>query len=148
GYNELPGNGYKYKYNGKEYEDSFGLSMYEYGARNYDPAVGRFFNIDRLSEKYETLSPYNYTANNPTRFVDVNGEWIDIHDPGGEKYRYMMGGRVQMYNKETKEWDTVEDTKSLSSYVQQVIANLYELETSGPTGAAVVGYFNNDSHEA
>src|SRR5690606_12538007 len=122
--------------------------MYEYGARNYDPAVGRFFNIDRLSEKYETLSPYNYTANNPTRFVDVNGEWIDISDPGGEQYRYMMGGRVQRYNSATKVWNEVEDTSALSSYVQQVIANLYELETSGPTGAGIIGYFNNDSHKA
>ena len=121
--------------------------MYEYGARNYDPAVGRFFNIDRLSEKYENLSPYNYTANNPVRFIDVDGEWIDIYD-GGNKYRYQMGGGVLMYNKETKGWDTVEDTTTLSFYVQQVIANLYELETSGPTGAGVVGYFNNDSRQA
>lgn len=121
--------------------------MYEYGARNYDPAVGRFFNIDRLSEKYEGLSPYNYTANNPIRFIDVDGEWIDIYD-GDNKYRYQMGGGVLMYNKETKEWDKVEDTKSLSFYVQQVIANLYELETSGPTGGAIIGYFNNDNRQA
>lgn len=121
--------------------------MYEYGARNYDPAVGRFFNIDRLSEKYETLSPYNYTANNPVKFVDVDGEWIDIYD-GGNKYRYQMGGGVQMYNKETKAWDVVEDTSSLSFYVQEVICNLYELETSGRTGAGIVGYFNNDNRQA
>lgn len=148
GYNNLPGDGYKYKYNGKEYEDNFGLNMYEYGARNYDPAVGRFFNIDRLSEKYESLSPYNYTANNPVKFVDVDGEWIDIFDPGGEKYRYMTGGGVQMYNKKTKAWDVVEDTSSLSFYVQEVICNLYELETSGRTGAAIIGYFNNDNRQA
>lgn len=122
--------------------------MYEYGARNYDPAVGRFFNIDRLSEKYETLSPYNYTANNPIKFVDVDGEWIDIFDPGGEKYRYMTGGGVQMYNEKTKAWDVVEDTSSLSFYVQEVICNLYELETSGRTGAAIIGYFNNDNRQA
>ena len=120
--------------------------MYEYGARNYDPAVGRFFNIDRLTEKYESISPYNYTANNPVRFIDVDGEWIDIYD-GGNKYRYQMGGGVQMYNKETKEWDVVEDITSLSFYVQQVIANLYELETSGLTGGAIIGYFNNDSRQ-
>jgi len=137
----------QYKYNGKEYEDSFGLNMYEYGARNYDPAVGRFFNIDRLSEKYETLSPYNYTANNPIVFIDVDGEWIGIED-GDNKYRYMMGGNVQRYDSQKKKWEEVEDMKSLSFYVQQVIANLYELEVSGTTGNAVIGYFNNDNRQA
>ncbi len=136
-----------YKYNGKEYEDSFGLNMYEYGARNYDPAVGRFFNIDRLSEKYESISPYNYTANNPVRFIDVDGEWIDIFD-GGNRYRYITGGDVKQLDKKTGIWSIVEDKTSLSFYVQQVIANLYELETSGPTGGSIIGYFNNDSRQA
>src|SRR5690554_842976 len=147
GYNDLPGEGYKYKYNGKEYEDALDLKMYEYGARNYDPAVGRFFNIDRLSEKYESLSPYNYTANNPVRFIDVDGEWIDIYDSDGTQFRYMGGGSVQKYDKKNKEWIEVEDKSSLSFYIQQVITNLYELETSGPTGGTVIGYFNNDSRQ-
>jgi RHS repeat-associated protein len=35
----LPSDGvmYKYKYNGKEYQDELGLNFYDYGARNYDP---------------------------------------------------------------------------------------------------------------
>src|SRR5690606_25765277 len=75
-------------------------------------------------------------------------EWIDIFDPEGEQYRYQMGGGLLMYNKETKGWETVEDTSSLTIYVQEVISNLYQLESSGATGAAVVGYFNNDSRQA
>jgi len=137
----------KYKYNGKEYEDALGLNMYEYGVRNYDAAVGRFFNIDRLTEKYESISPYNYTANNPVRFIDVDGEWIDIYDSDGTQFRYMEGGSVQKYDKKNKEWLDVEDKSSLSSYVQDVIANLYKLEVSGPTGSAVIGYFNDDSRQ-
>ena len=70
--------GQKIKYNGKELQDELGFNIYDFGARNYDPAIGRWFNIDPKAEKYYSVSQYNYCLNNPIFFVDPNGKEIKI----------------------------------------------------------------------
>ncbi|WP_080778188.1 RHS repeat domain-containing protein [Chryseobacterium phocaeense] len=76
GYNVLGGNpAYKYKYNGKELQET---GMYDYGQRHYMPDIGRFNRLDRLSEKYFDKSVYSYAANNPLKYIDVAGDSIQL----------------------------------------------------------------------
>ena len=78
GYNEIANTNRseaaeKYKFGGKEWNDELGLNFYDFGARNYDPALGRWMNIDPLAEDSRRWTPYNYAYNNPIVFVDPDG---------------------------------------------------------------------------
>ncbi|MGA0559043.1 RHS repeat-associated core domain-containing protein [Larkinella sp. VNQ87] len=57
--------------NGKESQQE--TNWLDYGARMYDPAVGRWMAVDPLTEKQEAWSPYHYTYGNPIRFNDPDG---------------------------------------------------------------------------
>ncbi len=62
-----------YRYTGKPLDKEAGLDLYYYGARYYDPELGRFWAIDPAASKYPGLSPYAYCANNPLKNVDPDG---------------------------------------------------------------------------
>ena len=65
------------KYQGKEWAGAKGLNLYDFGARRYDPATGRWLSQDPLAEKYYGHSPYLFCAANPMRYVDPTGKLMD-----------------------------------------------------------------------
>ena len=75
----------KYKYNGKElqhqeFANGMGLEWYDYGARMYDPQIGRWHVQDNFSEVYLALTPYQYAANNPPKMIDEAGKLLKDKD--------------------------------------------------------------------
>jgi len=77
----------KYLYNGKELQDEqlggVNLDWYDYGARFYDPALGRWHVPDPLAEYHFDVNPYHYVFNNPIRYTDPFGLDTIPTDPNG-----------------------------------------------------------------
>lgn len=65
-----------YKYNGKELDRKGGLDWYDYGARHYDAALGRWHAVDPMAEKYYEITPYGYCLNNPLNRIDPDGKQV------------------------------------------------------------------------
>ncbi|MEI6584020.1 MAG: RHS repeat-associated core domain-containing protein [Chitinophagia bacterium] len=62
-----------YLYNDKELFEDGDLGWYDYGFRQYDAQLGRFIEIDPLTDDYTLLSGYHYALNDPVSNVDVDG---------------------------------------------------------------------------
>ncbi|MDR7131002.1 RHS repeat-associated protein [Algoriphagus sp. 4150] len=74
----------KYLYNGKELIEDEGLQYYDYGARMYDPAIGRWAVADPLAELAPDWSPYRYGFNNPLKYTDPTGMFEYVKGGYGE----------------------------------------------------------------
>jgi len=74
----------EYLYNGKMMQDEMGLGWLDYGARFYDPQIGRFHVIDRFAEKFINTTPYQYGLNNPIANIDINGDTTYRFDQQGK----------------------------------------------------------------
>jgi|GEM_PF-1117668 len=98
---------HKYTYNGKEKQEEFGLNWYDYEARTMDMQLGRFSQIDPLSEKYFDTSPYTYVGNNPILRIDPDGKEWTITRTGNEEdgYHYNITFTGKVINESGNEHD-------------------------------------------
>jgi RHS repeat-associated protein len=88
----------KYKFGSKEMQDEFGLNEYDFGARFYDPAIGRWGCVDPMADMAPDWTPFRYGFNNPLRYTDEfeGGEWADKRKEG-DKGKSARDGSSQTF---------------------------------------------------
>jgi RHS repeat-associated protein len=67
---------YRYGFNGKEKDKAFNAkgTNYDFGARIYNPAMGRWLSIDPAFHEYPGYSGYNFVLNSPIASYDADGK--------------------------------------------------------------------------
>ena len=129
-------------FSAKERDAETGLSYF--GSRYYSSDLSIWLSVDPMSDKYPSLSPYTYCANNPVKLVDPNGEEIVIKGEDGSLITYVPGGKCASSDKQTmKAWEQLNAIYNSGEAGKDVIGEMCKEKTPVFTITNEKGKFEN-----
>ncbi|EDP94442.1 DUF6443 domain-containing protein [Kordia algicida OT-1] len=144
--NQITGRDHQYGYgfNGeKEEQNELDLNWIDYGARNYDASLGRWFSVDNMAEEFYDWTPYKYGLDNPINYTDPDGNcetcWNFLKKVGNSYVNKLKG-----------KWHAVTNPRETAGKVYETVkknpwGTLSQLSLSavgGPIGDAIVNDIN------
>jgi len=97
-----------FTFSAKEKDVETGLSYF--GSRYYSSDLSIWLSVDPMSDKYASLSPYVYCADNPVKLVDPNGD--SLINPYKEAYDYFS----KQYSEAKISFDSYGNNKGAVGY--------------------------------
>ena len=117
----------RYKFTAKELDNE--TSYTYFGARYYDSDLSVWLSVDKLSDKYPSISPYAYAANNPVKLIDPNGDSLWINGSNGEKFLYTPGQEYKGSDEFiAKAANTLNESIGKSNTANRMVGELSESE--------------------
>ena len=108
-----------------------GLSYF--GSRYYSSDLSIWLSVDPMSDKYPSLSPYTYCADNPVKLVDPNGEDVWIVGEDGQRYQYKNDGLLYCSNGKVYQGS--------DAFARSAQSSLKELQGQSTTANKFLGEF-------
>lgn len=108
----------RWKFQGQEHVMDLGLNWDSFKWRNHQPDIGRFFNVDPLSDKYVYNSPYAFAENKlglgreleGLELAPFNPQTTHSWTPMAEAFRQAFDGMLSMFKVEAKVYSKVSAT--------------------------------------
>jgi RHS repeat-associated protein len=93
-------------FQGQRFDDELGINWIQFKWRNHDPQIGRFIEVDPLSEKYVYNSTYAFSENRVINGIELEGlEFV----PFGYSYNGSAADRITKNNQENSQTQLEKD---------------------------------------
>jgi RHS repeat-associated protein len=106
------------------------VRWYDYGARFYDPQIGRWNVVDPMAGEKLWETPYHYCSNNPWNMIDVSGMYDGWYLTYGNEMKYDPLVTSQQY--------------MIDNEIDGIFMGMDNVEAHLTNGDGFIGYANGD----